>query len=44
MEIDQEIFSTVIFLFSLIQEGLLSVTSKGVCTELVKLVQEKVCD
>ena len=33
MEIDREIFSTVIFLGLLIQEWLLSVTSKSICTE-----------
>ena len=31
MEIDQEIISTVILLLSLIQEGLMSVTSKSMC-------------
>ena len=32
MKIDHEIFFPVILLFSLIQEGLLSVTSKSTCT------------
>ena len=31
VEIDHEIFSMVILLLLLIQEGLLSVTSKGMC-------------
>ena len=33
VEIDHEITSTVILLLSLIQEGLLSDTSKSVCTK-----------
>ena len=33
MEIDCEIFSMAILLPSLIQEGLLSVTNEGMCTE-----------
>ena len=33
MKIDCDIYSLVIFLLSLIQEGLLSVTSKSMCTE-----------
>ena len=33
VEIDHEIFSTVILFLPLIQEGLLSVTSKSMCTE-----------
>ena len=35
VEICQEIFSMVILLLPLIQEGLLSVTSKSMCTCLV---------
>ena len=31
VEVDHEIFSIVIFLFSVIQEGILSVTSESVC-------------
>ena len=34
MKIDHGIFSTFILLFSLIQEGLLSVTSESICTTL----------
>ena len=47
-EIYHEIISLVIFFHQLIQEGLLSVTSKSMCTKYwltaskVKLVQEKV--
>ena len=33
VEIDHEIISTVILLLPLIQEGLLSVTSKSMCTK-----------
>ena len=33
MEIDREIFSMIILLHPLIQEGLLSVTNKSMCTE-----------
>ena len=33
MEIDREIFSIIILLLLLIQEGLLSVTSESMCTE-----------
>ena len=33
MKIDHEIFSMVILLLPLIQEGLLSVTSESMCTE-----------
>ena len=33
MEVDCEMFSTVILLLLLIQEGLLSVTSENMCTE-----------
>ena len=33
VEIDHEIISTVILLLSLIQEGLLSVTSERMCTK-----------
>ena len=33
VEIDREIFSTVILFLPLIQEGLLSVKSKSMCTE-----------
>ena len=33
MEVDFEIFSPVILFLQLIQEGLLSVTSKSMCTE-----------
>ena len=35
MEIDHEIFSTVILSLLLIQEGQLSVSGKGMCTILV---------
>ena len=43
MEIDQEIFSTVILLLPLIQEGLLSVTSKSILVyRLVKLAKVKI--
>ena len=43
VEIDHVIISMVILLLPLIQEGLLSVTSESMCTEvLVKLAQEKV--
>ena len=41
LEIDREIISTAILL-PLIQEGLLSVRSKSMCTDLVKLAKEKV--
>ena len=46
MEIDLEIFSAAILLLPLIQEGLLSVTSKSMCTKYwlttkSKLAQEK---
>ena len=45
VEIDHEMFSTVILLHTLFQEGLLSVTSESMCTEFwfntqSKLVQE----
>ena len=33
LKIDQEIFSTVILLLPLIQEGLVSVTNKSMCTK-----------
>ena len=33
MEVDHEIFSIVILLLPLIQEGLVSVTSKSMCTK-----------
>ena len=33
VEIDHEIFSTVILLLPLIQEGLVSVTSESMCTK-----------
>ena len=45
VEIDHGIISTVILLLSLIQEGLLSVTSESMCTKYwltVKRAQEKV--
>ena len=44
IEIDNEIISTVILPLPMIQEGLLSVTRKSLCTKycLVKLAQEKV--
>ena len=41
MGIDHEIFSTVILLLLLIQEELVSVTSKVLVNRLVKLAQEK---
>ena len=37
MEIDHEIISTVILLLPLIQEGLLSVTSKSMCTKWLNM-------
>ena len=42
VKIDHEIFSMVILLLLLIQEGLLSVTSKSVCTESVSYKQKYV--
>ena len=49
METDHGIFSMVILLLPLIQEGLLSVTSESMCTEYwftawSKLAQVKKCD
>ena len=41
MEIGNEIISTVIFLPSPVQEGLLSVTSESMVNRLVKLTPEK---
>ena len=48
IEIDHEIFSTVILLLRLIQKGLLSVTIESMCTEYCltaysKIAQEKCC-
>ena len=42
VEIDHEIISTVILFLPLIQKGLLSVTSESMCSNVVKLAQEKV--
>ena len=41
MEIDRGIFSMVIHLLPLIQEGLLSVTSKSMCMEYLLVAQSK---
>ena len=40
VEIDQEIFSTVILSLPLIQEGQLSVSGKRMCTILVNLLED----
>ena len=40
MEIDHEIFSTVILSFPLFQEGQLSVSGERVCTILVNRIEE----
>ena len=40
VEIDHEIFSTVIFSLLLIQEGQLSVSGKRMCTILVNLLED----
>ena len=40
MEIDHEIFSTVILSFPLIQEGQLSVSGERMCTILVKHLED----
>ena len=40
MEIDHEIFSTVILFLLLIQEGQLSVSGKKMCTILVKRLED----
>ena len=40
MEIDHEIFSTVILSLSLIQEGQLSVSGKRTCTTLVNRLED----
>ena len=44
MEIGHGIYSAVILLIPLIQEGLSSVTSENMCTKLVKLVQVRLTD
>ena len=41
MEIDREIFSMVILLLPLIQEGPLSVTSESMCTEYLLVAHSK---
>ena len=43
VEIDHEIFSTVILSLPLIQEGQLSVSGKRMCTILVNRLEDKVC-
>ena len=43
VEIDREIFSTVIVSFSLIQEGQLSVSGERMCTILVNRLQDYAC-
>ena len=43
MEIDHEIFSTVILSLPLIQEGQLSVSGEGMCTILVNCLEDKAC-
>ena len=40
VEIDHEIFSTVILSLSLIQEGQLSVSGKRMCTILVNCIED----
>ena len=43
VEIDHEIFSTVIFSIPLIQEGQLSVSGERMCTILVNRLEDKAC-
>ena len=43
MEIDHEIFSTVILSLPLIQEGQLSVSGERMCTILVNLLEDYAC-
>ena len=43
VEIDHEIFSTVILSFPLIQEGQLSVSGERMCALLVNLLEDKAC-
>ena len=43
VEIDREIFSTVILSLPLIQEGQLSVSGEGMCTILVNRLEDKAC-
>ena len=43
VEIDHEIFSTVILSLPLIQEGQLSVSGKRMCTILVNRLEDKAC-
>ena len=43
VEIDHEIFSTVILSLPLIQEGQLSVSGERMCTILVKLLEDQAC-
>ena len=43
VEIDHEIFSTVILSLLLIQEGQLSVSGERICTKLVNRLEDKAC-
>ena len=43
LEIDREIFSTVILSLPLIQEGQLSVSGERMCTILVNRLEDKAC-
>ena len=43
VEIDHEIFSTVILSFPLIQEGQLSVSGERMCTILVSRLEDQAC-
>ena len=43
VEIDHEIFSTVILSLPLIQEGQLSVSGERMCTILVNRIEDKAC-
>ena len=43
VEIDHEIFSTVILSLPLIQEGQLSVSGERMCTILVNCLEDKAC-
>ena len=43
VEIDHEIFSTVILSLQLIQEGQLSVSGKRLCTILVNRLEDQAC-
>ena len=43
VEIDHEIFATVILSLPLNQEGQLSVSGKGMCTILVNRLEDKAC-